>query len=133
MLLQCAKLLELGLEERRKVLEQSGLCLYCLKHATELGCYGRGGFSKPKCNRSRCNGEHTVGAHRLLGEGDASVNLVTEGDPESEKDKECWVSTVRIFWRPPWPPPGGRGGLVTVGMQETSPPPQPPPRGRGGH
>jgi hypothetical protein len=95
-LLQCAKLLELNLDERRKMLEQSGLCLYCLKHAAELKCYGRGGFSKPKCMRSGCNGEHAVGAHRLLGESDASVNLVTEGDHESEEEKEWWVSTVRV-------------------------------------
>jgi hypothetical protein len=95
-LLQCTKLLELNLDERRKVLEQSGLCLYCLKHAAELECYGRGGFSKPRCMRSGCNGEHAVGAHRLLGEGDPSVNLVTEGDPELEEDEEWWVSTVRV-------------------------------------
>ncbi len=51
MVLQCIKLLELGLDEKRKVLEQSGLCLYCLKHAAELECFGQGGFSKPKCMR----------------------------------------------------------------------------------
>ncbi len=96
MLLQCAKLLELNLDERKEVLKQSGLCLYCLKHAAELECYGRGGFSKPKCTRSGCNGEHAVGAHKLLGEGDASVNLITEGDYESEEEEEWWVSTVRV-------------------------------------
>jgi hypothetical protein len=31
--LQCIRLQELGLDERRKVLERSGLCMYCLKHA----------------------------------------------------------------------------------------------------
>ncbi len=65
MLLQCAKLLELNLDERKEVLKQSRLCLYCLKHAAELECYGRGGFSKPKCMKSGCNGEHAVGAYRL--------------------------------------------------------------------
>ncbi len=49
MALQCTKLRELGLSERRKVLEESGLCMYCLKHAAELECYGRGGPAKPKC------------------------------------------------------------------------------------
>jgi hypothetical protein len=39
--LQCAKLLGLNLDKRRKVLEQSGLCLYCLKHAAELKCFGQ--------------------------------------------------------------------------------------------
>ncbi len=31
--LQCTKLRELGLSERRKVLKKSGLCMYYLKHA----------------------------------------------------------------------------------------------------
>ncbi len=95
MVLQCAKLLERGLDERKKVLEQSGLCLYCLKHAAELECFGQGGFSKPKCMRPGCNGEHAVGAHRLLGESDACVNLTTGGDYESEEEEEWWVNTVR--------------------------------------
>jgi hypothetical protein len=44
--------------------------------------------------RPGCNGEHAVGAHRLLGEGDASVNLITEGD-HGEEEEEWWVNTVR--------------------------------------
>ncbi len=95
MVLQCAKLLGLNLDERRKVLGQSGLCLYCLKHAAELECFGQGGFLKPKCMRPGCNGEHAEGAHRLLGENDASVNLITEGDHESEEEEEWWVNAVR--------------------------------------
>jgi hypothetical protein len=47
-LLQCSKLLGMGLAERKEVLERSGLCLFCLKHAAELECYGRGGLSKPR-------------------------------------------------------------------------------------
>jgi hypothetical protein len=88
--LQCAKLLELGAEERRKVLEQSGLCMYCLKHAAELECFGQGGFSKPRCMRPGCgcDGEHAVGAHRLLGESDASANLARGSDHESEGEEE---------------------------------------------
>jgi hypothetical protein len=93
--LQCTKLLELGLDERRKVLERGGLCMYCLKHAAELECYGQGGFSKPKCMQHGCNGEHAVGTHRLLGESDACVNLTTGGDNESEGEEEWWVNTIR--------------------------------------
>ncbi len=44
-LLQCSKLLGMKLSERKEVLEKSGLCLFCLKHAAELECYGRGGLS----------------------------------------------------------------------------------------
>ncbi len=96
MLLQCVKLLELSLDERKEVLKQSGLCLYCLKHAAEMKCYGRGGFSKPKCRQSGCDGEHAVGAHKLLGGSGTSVNLVAEDGYESEEDEEWWVSTVRV-------------------------------------
>jgi hypothetical protein len=94
--LQCAKLLELNLDERRKVLEQSGLCMYCLNHAAELECFGQGGFSKQKCLRPGCSGEHAVGSHRLLGGSDARVNIATGGDPKSEGEEEWWVNTVRV-------------------------------------
>jgi hypothetical protein len=95
-LLQCTKLLELNLEEWKEVLKQSGLCLYCLKHAAEVECYGQGGFSKPRCVQAGCDGEHAVSIHKLLGEDDASVNLVAEDDYESEEDEEWWVGTVRV-------------------------------------
>ncbi len=37
-----------------------------------------------------------MSVHRLLGEENASVNLVAEGECESEEDEEWWVGTVRI-------------------------------------
>ncbi len=40
--------------------------------------------------------QHAVSVHRLLGENDTSVNLVAEGEYESEEDEEWWVGTVRI-------------------------------------
>jgi hypothetical protein len=55
-MIQCGKLLALGLAKRRDVLEKSGLCMFCLKHSAEFECYGRGGLSKPRCNRSGCDG-----------------------------------------------------------------------------
>jgi hypothetical protein len=55
-LFQCSKLLSMKLSERKEVLEKSGLCLFCLKHAAELECYGRGGLSKPKCARAAAMG-----------------------------------------------------------------------------
>jgi hypothetical protein len=39
-MLQCKKLMALGLSERKEVLERSELCTFCLKHAAELECYG---------------------------------------------------------------------------------------------
>jgi hypothetical protein len=94
--LQCTRLQELGLEERRGVLEKSGLCMYCLKHAAELECYGQGGPSKPRCARPECGGKHAIGAHKLLGEADECVNLATGGDSESDEDEEWGVNTVRV-------------------------------------
>jgi hypothetical protein len=70
--------------------------MYCLKHAAEVECYGQGGFSKPKCMQTGCDGEHAVSVHRLLGEDGASVNFVAEGEYESEEDEEWWVGTVRV-------------------------------------
>jgi hypothetical protein len=37
-LLQCSKLLGMKLSDRKEILEKSGLCLFCLKHAAELEC-----------------------------------------------------------------------------------------------
>ncbi len=37
-----------------------------------------------------------MGAHKLLGENGASVNLSAEGEYESEEDEEWWVGTVRV-------------------------------------
>ncbi len=66
-MIQCEKLMSLGLAERKEVLEKSGLCMFCLKHAAELECYGRGGMSKPRCTQSGCDGEHTPSVHKLMG------------------------------------------------------------------
>jgi hypothetical protein len=84
------------LSERKEILKKSGLCLFCLRHAAEVECYGQGSFSKPKCAQVGCNGEHTPSVHELLGEESAVVNLVTEGEYESEEDEEWWVGTIRI-------------------------------------
>ncbi len=35
---------------------------------------------KPKCTQAGCDGEHTPGVHKLLGEESAEVNLVAEGE-----------------------------------------------------
>jgi hypothetical protein len=86
----------MGLSERRDILEKSGLCLFCLKHAAELECYGRGGLSKPRCTQAGCDGEHTPGVHKLMGEVSAGVNLVAEdkSELEEDEDEEWWVGTV---------------------------------------
>jgi hypothetical protein len=95
-LLQCGKLLSIEPSERREILEMSGLCLFCLKHAAELECYGRGGLSKPRCTQARCYGEHTPRAHRLMAGGSVTVNLVAEDKSEldEDEDEEWWVGTI---------------------------------------
>jgi hypothetical protein len=110
-MLQCEKLMSLGLAERREVLEKSGLCMFCLKHAAELDCYGRGGLSKPRCTQPGCNGEHTPGVHKLMGEESAGVNLVAEDGGEEEDEVEAgeededegwWVRTVGVMETLDW-------------------------------
>jgi hypothetical protein len=112
-MLQCDKLLSLGLAERRDALKRSGLCMFCLKHSADLECYGKGGLSKPKCTHPGCDGEHTPGVHMLMGEDNAGVNLLAGGEDESEAgnggetEDECgyeweyedggwWVGTVGV-------------------------------------
>jgi hypothetical protein len=103
-MLQCDKLMSLGLSERREVLEKSGLCTFCLKHAAELECYGRGGMSKPRCTQTGCDGEHTPSVHKLMGEESVGMNLVAEDeselgededeDKDEDEDEGWWVGTV---------------------------------------
>jgi hypothetical protein len=50
-LLQCNKLLGMELSERKEILKKSGLCLFCLKHAAELECYGRGVSRSPNAHK----------------------------------------------------------------------------------
>jgi hypothetical protein len=97
-LLQCGKLLSMEPGERKEILEMSRLCLFCLKHAAELECYGRGGLSKPRCTQAGCDGEHTPGAHKLMGRESVGVNLVAEDESESEEDEdeEWWVGTIGV-------------------------------------
>jgi hypothetical protein len=91
------------LSERKEVLEKSGLCLFCLKHAAELECYGRGGLSKPRCTQAGCDGEHTPSVHKLMGEESAGVNLVAEDeselkeDEDEDEDEEWWVGTIGVM------------------------------------
>jgi hypothetical protein len=108
-MLQCEKLMSLGLAERREVLEKSGLCMFCLKHVAELECYGRGGLSKPRCTQLGCDGEDTPGVHKLMGEESAGVNLIAEDGSEDEDeareeddDEGWWVGTVGVMELPDW-------------------------------
>jgi hypothetical protein len=110
-MLQCEKLMSLGLTERKEVLEKSGLCTFCLKHAAELECYGRGGLSKPRCTQPGCDGEHTPGVHKLMGEESAGVNLIAEDgseeedrdeDEEGDEDEGWWVGMVGVMEMPDW-------------------------------
>ncbi len=93
-LLQCSKLLSMGLDERKEVLERSGLCLFCLKHAAELECYGQGGLSKPRCTQAGCNGENTPSVHRLVARESAGVNVLAGMESDEDEDEEWWVGTV---------------------------------------
>jgi hypothetical protein len=112
-MLQCEKLMNLGLSERREVVEKSGLCTFCLKHAAELDCYGRGGMSKPRCMQSRCDGEHTPSVHKLVGEESVGVNLVAEDESETEDEDEDegWWGRRGVVGRDSW----SNGGAGPVG------------------
>jgi hypothetical protein len=115
-MLKCEKLMSLGLTERKEVVEKSGLCMFCLKHAAELECYGKGGLSKPRCTLPGCDGEHTPGVHKLMGEESAGVNIIAgdgnEEDEEEDEDEDedegeyeddgWWVGTVGVMEVPEW-------------------------------
>jgi hypothetical protein len=96
LVLQCDRLRELSLSGRRRALEASGLCMYCLKHPADLECFDRGGRMKPACPQPGCEGKHAAGVHELLGGVDGSVNLVAAEDHKMEEDEEWYVNIVRV-------------------------------------
>ncbi len=69
-------------------------------------------MSKPRCTQPGCDGEHTPGVHKLMGEESAGVNLIAEdGDEEEDEDEEdgdegedegWWVGTVGVMEEPDW-------------------------------
>jgi hypothetical protein len=60
--------------------------MFCLKHAAELECYGRGGLSKPRCTQAGCDGDHTPSVHKLMGEDSAGVNVIA-GDESGGRER----------------------------------------------
>jgi hypothetical protein len=57
LVLQCGKLRELSLSERRRALEASGLCMFCLKHPADAECFDRGGPHKAGLRAARMQRE----------------------------------------------------------------------------
>jgi hypothetical protein len=96
LVLGCGKLRKLSLSERRRSLEASGLCMFCLRHPADAECFDQGGRMKPACVQPGCKGRHAIGVHELLGGVDASVNLVAEEDHEMEEDEDLYVNIARI-------------------------------------
>jgi hypothetical protein len=94
--LQCGKLQKLSLNERRRALEASRLCMFCLRHPANTECFDQGGCTKPACVQPGCKGRHAFGVHELLGGEDASVNLVTEEGRGMEENKDLYVNIARF-------------------------------------
>ncbi len=68
LVLRCCRLRKLSLSERRRTLQASGLCMFCLRHPTDTECFDQGGRTKPACVQPGCKGKRAVGVHELLGE-----------------------------------------------------------------
>ncbi len=96
LVLRCGKLRKLSLSERRRVLEASGLCMFCLRHPANAECFDQGGRTKPACVQPGCKGKHAVGVHKLHGGVDESVNLVAEEEYEVGEDEDLYVNIARI-------------------------------------
>jgi hypothetical protein len=94
--LQCGRLWELSLSERRRTLEARRLCMFCLRHPADSECFDQGGRTKPACVQPGCGGRHAVGVHELLGGVNVSVNLVTGEDHEMEEDVGWYVNIARV-------------------------------------
>jgi hypothetical protein len=45
----CKEFRSLNKEAKKKALEDSELCKFCLRHSTDTECYGNGLSSKPAC------------------------------------------------------------------------------------
>ncbi len=86
--LRCSRLRELSLNERRRALEASGLCMYCLRHPAKLECYGQGGPTKPECPQPECGGKHAAGYKSYSGKwtrASTSLQEETTGQMKTRK------------------------------------------------
>jgi hypothetical protein len=63
LVVQCSKLRELSPQDRKKALEASGLCMFCLRRSASAECFDQGGRSKPACTQLGCKGKHAAGMH----------------------------------------------------------------------
>jgi hypothetical protein len=95
LVLRCGKLGELSPLDRKKALEASGLCMFCLRHPANAECFNQGGRSKPACIQPGCKGNHATGMHDLLGGVEVSVSLVMEEDGE-EDEGDLYINLARI-------------------------------------
>jgi hypothetical protein len=73
-------------ETKKKALEESNLCMFCLRHSAGSECYERGSDSKPACQTPECEEKHLEKLHEMLAGLDANVNLVAEEEDEEEED-----------------------------------------------
>ncbi len=95
LVLRCGKLRELSLVDRRKALEASGLCMFCLRHPVNAECFNQGGHSKLACVQPGCKDKHAAGVHDILGRQEAKVNLAVEEDDE-EDEEGLYVNVASI-------------------------------------
>jgi hypothetical protein len=72
----CGLLRALEPEAKRKALEDSGLCLFYIKHLAETECFGKGVSSKPACKAPECKGLHAERLHDLLTGETSSVSAL---------------------------------------------------------
>jgi hypothetical protein len=71
---------------KKKVLDDSKLCKFCLRHSADTECYGRGLNSTPACLVQECKGQHTEKLHAMMADLNASVNVVVD---EQEEEEGC--------------------------------------------
>ncbi len=83
-------------EAKQKALDESGLCVFCLRHAAGTECYGRGSHSKPAGQMPECEEEHAESLHEVVVGLDASVNLVAEEEDEGE---DAYINLARAEGR----------------------------------
>ncbi len=102
----CKDFRGLDAETKKKALEESELCTFCLRHSASSECYGKGLNSKLACQVLECEGQHTEKLHEMMASLNASVNMVVDKQEEEEgyinvaRGEYCEES--REGWRTPY-------------------------------
>ncbi len=87
----CKAFCNLDQEAKKRVVEDSRVCGFCISHRADAECFGKGTASKPACKVPQCKGQHAESLHEMM----ASAKLTVNSLANEEDEEEGYVNLAR--------------------------------------